>query len=254
MSECIYILALETSTQLGSVCLLRNDTLISERRSKNQKAHSDFLNQAVDEILSENSLTLRQIDLFATGIGPGSFTGIRIALNAAKTYSYIFKKPVVVSDSLTLLARNTLNLERPVLTLINAYKNMTYTSVFQYKGSQWHQLREPEAVRVNELSAWLKASPLTRDLGSMQVLGDGYETYLPFFELSLLERLERPSVAQGPVESVAFDFPLASTLGQLAYSMFNERQTIDWKLLKPLYIRASEAEETKRGFVFTPLK
>jgi tRNA threonylcarbamoyladenosine biosynthesis protein TsaB len=263
MNSSVRILALETSTHVGSVCLLENDQLISERRSENQRAHSDFLNQAIEEILTENSLKLNDVDLFATGIGPGSFTGIRIALNAAKTFSYIFRKPLVAIDSLTLLAHgssigeamgkaigssdSSAEQSRPVLTLINAYKNMTYTCVYQFKNSQWIQLREAEAVGVKSLSDWLLASPLTKDFTSFQVLGDGYKTYLPFFEPSVLEKMVRP-------EDSSFDFPLASTLGQLAYELFLKKQTMDWKLLRPLYIRASEAEETKRGLVFTPLK
>lgn len=258
MSSRVRILAMETSTQLGSVCLLENNQLLSERRSENQRAHSDFLNQGIEDILAENSLTLKDIDLFATGIGPGSFTGIRIALNAAKTFSYIFKKPLVAVDSLTLLAygsshgssagsESNAEKNRTVLTLINAYKNMTYTSLYRFDNSNWIQLREAEAVGVRGLSEWLSASPSTKDLTSLQVLGDGYRTYLPFFEPSLLEKMVR-------LGDSSLDFPLASTLGQLAYSMFVRKQTIDWNLLKPLYIRASEAEETKRGLLFTPLK
>lgn len=257
MSSSVRILAMETSTQLGSVCLFENRKLLSERRSENQRAHSDFLNLAIEEVLTENSLTLRDIDLFATGIGPGSFTGIRIALNAAKTFSYIFKRPLVAIDSLTLLAHGSRNgedeqgtqaeRECPVLTLINAYKNMTYTSLYQFKSSGWTQLREAEAVGVKDLAEWLSTSPLTKNFTPLKVVGDGYNTYLPFFEASLLEKLVRP-------KDSSFDFPLASTLGQLAYTLFIEKQTIDWKMLRPLYIRASEAEETKRGLVFTPLK
>ena len=240
------ILSLETSTGHGSVCLLENQKVLSERKSDNPKAHSDFLHHAIEEVLQEADLKIQDIDLFATGIGPGSFTGIRIAANAVKSFSYLTDKPIVAIDSLTLLVNQVQEKNMHVLTLINAYKNMNYSAVYRFENSTWTQVLEPKAVGAKNIQSWLMESDKTSDLKSFIVVGDGYNTYLPFFEPEILAKTVRP---QNPL-----DFPTAETLGKLAFLKANTGQTIGWKFVSPLYIRASEAEENKRGLIFSPLK
>ena len=59
----MYILAIETSTQLGSVSLLENNQLLGEKTSTQQKSHSDFVHQAIDDVLAKASIKLNQIDV-----------------------------------------------------------------------------------------------------------------------------------------------------------------------------------------------
>src|SRR5437868_5671072 len=114
------ILSLETSTLMGSAALSIDGKVIIEKSSRRQKSHSEVLNGFVDEILKSASLKLSDMDCFAVGQGPGSFTGIRIAGNIGKTFAYVYQKPMVSIDSLTLLAAACAR-DLPILAMINAY-------------------------------------------------------------------------------------------------------------------------------------
>lgn len=232
------ILALETSTLLGGVAVIENGKILAQEQCMRQKSHSEKINNFVENCLRESNLSLTDIDYFATGQGPGSFTGIRVAANAAKTYAYSFDKPLVSADSLENLAAQVSDTRRPVLAIINAFKNMVYTGLFDISGGLPTYLLGPTAIPVRELS-----QHITQECW---VVGDGYEAYYKFFPEELSAKLLRPEEP--------FDYPSASTLGLLAEKKIKLNKTMDWKSFLPLYIRASEAEETKKGILISPLK
>src|SRR5437868_12256809 len=96
--------AMETSTQLGGVAVIKDGQVLATESSLRQKSHSEVLNRFVQNCLTKANLKLTDIDAFAVGQGPGSFTGIRVAANAGKSFSYVYSKPLVTIDSLVLLA------------------------------------------------------------------------------------------------------------------------------------------------------
>lgn len=230
------ILALETSTLLGSACLFENDKVLEIESSLRQKSHSEVMNRYVDNILQKHGLELKDLDLFSVGQGPGSFTGIRIAGNIAKTYSFVTKKPIVTLDSLSLLALNLPAQSLPVLAIINAYKNMVYYGLFEPSFSFKQPptfIAGPSVTPVKYLEDVLKGKKCV-------VVGDGFDAYKDFFPESLSKLLVRPQ------EKV--DHPRADILAQIAPTLLRS-QTLDWKSFVPLYIRASEAEENQRGIL-----
>lgn len=228
------ILALESSTLLGSVALVVDGKIIGGKSSRRQKSHSEVLNLYAAEVLSKSSLDFEDIDYFAVSKGPGSFTGLRIAGNIAKTFSYSYNKPIVAIDSLTLLAGPAPR-DLPVLAIINAYKNMVYYGLFKNQNGYPEFLKGPSVIPVKSLGTILKEKCL--------VVGDGYAAYEKHFPEEVKNFIIRNSEVS--------DDPLASTLGLLALEQIALGLTLDWKSFVPLYIRASEAEENKRG-IFIP--
>lgn len=232
------VLAMETSTLLGGVAVIVNGQVVAEESSLRQKSHSENINPFVERCLQKARLNLDEIDLFAVGQGPGSFTGIRVAANAGKTYSYCFNKPLVTIDSLMLLAHQARKQKLPVLSIINAYKNMVYLGLFDVNKEEPIYLKGPEAVPVRDLKNIIHQDCL--------VVGDGWDAFHEYFPEELKSKLHR--LPEFP------DHPLAATLGLMAEARGKKGQTLDWKSFVPLYIRASEAEETKKGVMITPLK
>ncbi len=228
----INVLALETSTAHASVAVCRGDQVLATESSTSQRTHSEFLNPAIERCLMTAGLTLSQIDCFATGSGPGSFTGLRVAANIAKTFSMTFSKPLVVIDSLTLLmleARRRGAREQKILCLLNAHKNMNYTALFSEKINEL----KPCALTISELNQMELNSE-----GPVLCVGEGYRAYDRLYSDQFRSQLLRD-------ESYP-DYPLASTLGLACEEMIKRGQTIEWNLFEPLYIRASEAEENQR--------
>lgn len=232
------ILAMETSTHLGGVAVVIDGHVVADEFSLRQKSHTEIISPFVDECLKKANLKLEDIDAFAVGQGPGSFTGIRVAANAGKTFSYSFNKPLVTIDSLVLLAEQARGSAYPVLSIINAYKNMVYLGLFDMTGGEPTYIKGPEAIPVRELS-----KHIDRDV---TVVGDGWETYHEYFPEELAQKMHRPTEPR--------DYPEARTLALMSEKRALNKQTLDWKSFIPLYIRASEAEETKKGILISPLK
>ncbi|QLY25375.1 tRNA (adenosine(37)-N6)-threonylcarbamoyltransferase complex dimerization subunit type 1 TsaB [Bdellovibrio sp. KM01] len=232
------ILAMETSTLLGGVAVIQDGKVVAEESSQRQKSHTEIISPFVENCLKTAGLKLEEIDVFAVGQGPGSFTGIRVAANAGKTYAYSFNKPMVTIDSLMLLAEQCRPSKLPVLAIMNAYKNMVYLGLFDCSGEEPVYLKGPAAIPVRELSQHIDME--------VMVVGDGWETYHEYFPENMKSKMHRDSKFP--------DEPQARTLGLMAEKRAQRGQTLDWKSFIPLYIRASEAEETKKGILISPLK
>jgi tRNA threonylcarbamoyl adenosine modification protein YeaZ len=232
------ILAAETSTLLGSVAVLKDHQILAHKESMRQGSHSEVLNTFIEQALKEAQLTLQDIDLFATGIGPGSFTGIRICLNTIKTFSYCFNKPCATLNSLQNLASPFLSLKienRPVVSIINAYKNMVYLAVYKVENSKLLTIQEPQVVRVQNIEPYLKNNPY--------LVGDGYQAYQKYFETHYSGLYSRFIEAA--------DEPHATTLARWADQ--NPNLVLSWDQLLPIYLRESEAEENAKGIKYRPL-
>ncbi|RYZ89897.1 MAG: tRNA (adenosine(37)-N6)-threonylcarbamoyltransferase complex dimerization subunit type 1 TsaB [Proteobacteria bacterium] len=230
---------MDTSTLLGGVAVIKDGQVLSIESSLRQKSHTEIISPFVESCLTNAGIHLSEVGVFAVGQGPGSFTGIRVAANAGKSYAYAFGKPMVTIDSLTLLASTVRETTLPILAIMNAYKNMVYLGLFDLIEGQEPRYRlGPIAVPVRELPGLIKEKVL--------VVGDGYETYQEYLSDDFKKFLVR--------DAEYSDYPTAEALGLLAEKRALTHQTIEWNSFIPLYIRASEAEESKRGIIISPLK
>ncbi len=226
------VLALETSTSLGSVALL-TDKHCAYRESHRQRSHTEFINLALDQCLSECGLQLQDIDLIATSRGPGSFTGLRVAGNVAKTLAYSLKTKIYVIDSLALLAAQS-QFPKLSVAILNAYKNMLFVAAY----SQTKVLQEPSAMGLGEFEEFVKSLSENHPNQSVSCLGEGFTEYESQLSQNTKAILQRQTGEN--------DFPNAKALALLASQSHLLGQTIEWNSFVPLYIRASSAEENKR--------
>ena len=98
------ILCIETSTTVCSVCVTANEQVISFREINNGFTHSENLHVFIEEVLKEANLTLAQINAVAVSKGPGSYTGLRIGVSAAKGLCYALNIPLISVDTLQSMA------------------------------------------------------------------------------------------------------------------------------------------------------
>lgn len=240
------ILALESSTAHGSVALLDGGDVKLQTSSQEQKSHSEIVHLFIEQGLTELKWKIADIDLFASTIGPGSFTGIRVSINSAKSFSFVFNKPIIGVDSLLNLAHMNMDILKTstetmlVTCMINAYKNMVYLGQYSLASDKMAVVTPPTVVRVQDLGTVIKDKTL--------VVGDGYLVYEPH----LSEQIKPLFLRLNGLT----DYPTASMTGRLAQQIWNEKKpdsTFEWNLISPLYLRASEAEENKKGIKYTPL-
>lgn len=215
------ILALETSTDFGSCALWRDGTL-SERICPAGKPHSETLLPLVRELLAEAGVTVGQLDGIAFGVGPGAFTGLRVACGAAQGLAVAADVPLLPVTSLETIAAQS-GAER-VLALLDARMGEVYSAAYVRAGDV-HVLQgeirvsSPEAVALPEGPGWLAC-------------GNGIAAYP-----ALLERLTAAAI---PVR--ADILPTAAAVAGLAAPRALRGEGVDAALAAPLYVRDKVAK------------
>lgn len=121
------ILALETSTELGS-CALWRDGSVLERSCPAGRSHSETLLPLVREMLAEAGLSVSHLDAIAFGVGPGAFTGLRVACGAAQGLAVAANLPLIPVTSLETMA--SLSGAERVLALLDARMGEIYTGSY----------------------------------------------------------------------------------------------------------------------------
>jgi len=237
-------LILETSSPLGGLALIEFSHSLSlaknicSREWRRLSSHSELVTPSVISALEEVGWLLEDIDYFATGIGPGSFTGIRVSLNVIRSFAYATNKPVHAFTSLHALALSTNKQERPIVTLINAHKNMMYgAKYFWSKAGQLKELVPP--------SPWTLAKLPKLITETCLCVGDGFPAYQSQIPQALADQLIR--------DGSQSDEPRVAVFGARLFSGLGPEDFQEWKFVKALYIRASEAEEKLKGGLLKPL-
>jgi len=215
-------LGIETSSRLGSVALWRDGQPLGERVLSQALDHGALLFVELRRLFEELALAPSDLDLIAVSLGPGSFTGLRIGLTAARTAAYVLGKPLLGVGSLDVLAENAPPEARTVATALDAKRGDVYACVF---GREHGRLRRRSAYQV--------VKPEELDLPTpCHVLGDALARYRSAFErpgaVLLDEDLWRPR---------------ATVVARLGAERFAAGERQDLHSLEPLYLRRPEAEE-----------
>jgi tRNA threonylcarbamoyladenosine biosynthesis protein TsaB len=234
----VLILAFDTSSFAGSVALLEAERVIAQRQLDPARRSAQTLAPAIAEILAEANMRPADVRLVATTIGPGSFTGLRVAVTAAKTFAYAARCDVIGLSTLDVIAaqipssplagegsgvRGSTAARAEIHAVIDAQRKELFVARFR-SGKYGPERLGPDAIIAAQ--AWLDAlAPGTIVSGSA------------------LEKLE----SRLPPHVVAVPNPLrdpqATTVGQLAWREFQRGRRDDLWKLAPAYLRPSYAEE-----------
>lgn len=159
------LLALETSGDVCGVAVLRTGLFIAERTFRHGMHLSERLMGHIDGVLTDASASIADVDVFAVGLGPGSFTGTRIGVMTAKTLAAVLGRPIVGVDGLAALAAAYLGLsESIVVPLLPCRAGVVYTAAFRVDGVAPEMLFGAEALTPADLIARLEEIGATRVL------------------------------------------------------------------------------------------
>ncbi|MGY5354958.1 tRNA (adenosine(37)-N6)-threonylcarbamoyltransferase complex dimerization subunit type 1 TsaB [Wenyingzhuangia sp. IMCC45467] len=144
------ILTLETSTKNCSVGLAKDGVCIAlKEENKGDYSHAEKLHVFIEEILASKNIKPTDLDAVAVGKGPGSYTGLRIGVSAAKGLAYAIQKPLIAIDTLKILAK-TINIEQGLIVpMIDARRLEVYSAIFK---KDYTYLRSAEAEIIDEAS------------------------------------------------------------------------------------------------------
>ena len=217
------VLGIETSTGVGSVALTRDGTILGEVTLNQPRNHSAQLIPAIEALLKLLGLDLEGLDGISVGLGPGSFTGLRVGLSAAKGLALALDKPLVGVPSPDALARD-FPAEGLLCILLDAKRGLLYMGLYR-DGKRIGPLR---VVSPSEVLEVLKGKEVT-------LVGDGAILYRGVFE-------DVPGVKIHPQPV----YPSAKVVALLGEEKLKGGQRNDLSGLIPLYLRPPDAELKKK--------
>ena len=126
-----YILNIETATKNCSVSLAKNGELVAIKELNNgDYSHAEVLHVFIHEILTSNGVSSSELDAIAVSKGPGSYTGLRIGVSAAKGLSFAHDIPLISIDTLKSLARSISVTDGFIVPMIDARRLEVYSAIF----------------------------------------------------------------------------------------------------------------------------
>ena len=143
------VLAIDTSSNVATVAVMEDELLLGEYILNHKKTHSQKIMTMIEQILSELELTVRDIDIFAAAIGPGSFTGLRIGVATVKALAHATGKPVVSVGTLEALAYNVPYAEHIIVPIMDARRDNVFTASYIWDEG-FKEIGEPEAIGIDE--------------------------------------------------------------------------------------------------------
>ena len=213
------ILAIESSGSSLSIAISENSNVLTEYFYNAGKIHSDVLVPLTEKIIKDAKWELKDIDKFAVSCGPGSFTGIRVAMSVIKTLAQTLNRPVVSVDTLEIL-KNQLNIKNvKIVPAIDALRNEVY-------------VKDGKNIVIVPIEKFVKK--LKKYKNETIIIGNAVFAYSKL----LSKELGKNSVS---LQS-NLHFPKASTLALMAENI----DGTSFKNVEPIYGRKSWAEEKQK--------
>jgi tRNA threonylcarbamoyladenosine biosynthesis protein TsaB len=218
------VLALEASTLAGGVALLDGERLVAEYVLDVSLAHSERLLSTIDRVLGDAGWSPHDLDGLAVAVGPGSFTGLRVAVSTVKGLALALSVPIAAVPTLDAMAAAVPYARLPVCAVIAARRNEVYACLYR-----WEE-------------------------GGMRRQWD----YLALTPAALAERLTEPVILAGDVDAAVMSphaqplpaprrLPAPACVGMLGLQRLRSGDVVKPADLAPLYVRPPEAELKRRA-------
>jgi tRNA threonylcarbamoyladenosine biosynthesis protein TsaB len=222
------ILGIDTATPWGTIALYKNDAVIFELSLKAGKGGGEYLVSLLGDFMKKAGRAFEEIDLIATGTGPGSYTGIRVGLAAVKGLAEGLSRPVFGVNTLRIIAENARYAETNyIASVIDARRDQVYAALYQKTGADFKELEPPQVISVPQFATGL--GNLAPD--TVMICGDGSKVYQAKWKLH--------NIIIAPPD---WDRPLAGKVAQIAYREWVPSRRFTLDELTPCYLRRVEAE------------
>jgi len=214
------ILAIDTSTKMLSIAILEGDKIISNFHEENSMRHSSMLMPTIDKLLKNNKLKLKNINVIALSVGPGSFTGLRIGVSTVKGINLGLGIPIVAVPTLDVIAHNfTDETESALCPIIDAKKNKVYSSIYHVHLGGLTRASRDMLMGVDELIEKIKSQTL--------IFGDGALLYWDVLKRNKFIKLSRKDW-----------LPKAETVAKIGLKEARKKHFVNPDKLVPTYLHS----------------
>lgn len=223
------ILALDTSTKSQALALVYDGEAVARRLTRVRTNHSESLLQNIDDMLVQAGWTVDDLDLVTTGIGPGTFTGLRVGVSTAKAIARSGDIPIIGVCSLAATARPVSALfEGTCFAVCDARRGEVYVASYRITAGDVEAVTEPHAATPDTVRGYVDGVD-----GPVVLIGNGLRKF------PTLADWDRPDVR---VLSQPWDGPSSVSIALLGNAAFVADGPDDLAALEPNYVRPSDAE------------
>lgn len=224
------VLGIDTATPIASVGLIRDGSVLAEQSRATAASHAENLLPLIQHVLDHSQVSLSEVEGIGVTIGPGAFSGLRIALGTVKGFAYALSQRVAGVSTLLTLAHAVPDWTGRLCVVLDARKRAVYTAFFaRDAGGQIIRLTEDVVLSPEELT--------NRVFAPCLFVGDGVERYG-----AVIRENCGPHTAFIPLTAVP---SRGSTVARLAWARFKQGDHDDVAQLIPHYIRRSDAERNR---------
>ncbi|WP_292947607.1 tRNA (adenosine(37)-N6)-threonylcarbamoyltransferase complex dimerization subunit type 1 TsaB [Olleya sp. UBA1516] len=221
-----YILNIETSTTNCSVSLShKGETLVLKEDYGNGYSHAEKLHVYVDEVLKEAKISTLQLDAIAVSKGPGSYTGLRIGVSAAKGLAFALNIPLVSVSTLEALAHQVKADSGLIVPMLDARRLEVYSAIFD---TQFNSIRAIEAQVLDETSFQSYLSE-----NKVYFIGDGVAKTKALLDNNNAVFIENK-------------LPSADQMSALSFNKYKKSDTEDVAYFEPYYLKDFVAIKSKK--------
>ena len=224
----IYILNIETSTTNCSVSLSENGRLIGLKEDNSlEYSHAERLHVYIDEVLKTAKVSKTQIAAVGISKGPGSYTGLRIGVSAAKGLCYALKIPLISILTLEALAHQVVNPQGPIVSMLDARRLEVYSAIYD---TDYNETRttEAEVLTSESYKELLESTPV-------YFIGNGVA------KTQLLLSHQNAIFIENKL-------PSAAQMCTLTHAKFNDNDFEDVAYFEPYYLKDFIAIPSKKQF------
>ena len=225
------ILAIDTSGQNCSVAIIDEEKVICDFNLSIGTTHSETLLPMIDEVCKTSRIDLSEVDVLACGIGPGSFTGLRIGLATIKGFALAQNKNVIGVPTLDALAYNIANFEGIICSVLDARNNNVYAGIYKYENDKLVLQDDYITENLDTLIDILKSKN-----EKVMFVGDGAVSFKQQFKNALSENAK--------FAPLHLNNQLSSSVAKAALDRALENDFDDADTLNPMYLKKSQAERT----------
>ena len=218
------ILGIDTTTKF--LCLGAYDgAKIYEYNLELGTKHSALLVPTIKRVLDALQWHISEVDYFACGLGPGSFTGMRVGLATIKGLSWATKRPVIGISTLDILAQNVKDIDKDIIPIIDAKRELIYCSIYKKKNRKLSRIKPYMLLSIEEFFKIAKPDSI--------IFGDA----VSLFKEEIIRRVRGANILDKD-----YWYPKAHNIIALALERIKEKKFENSFGIRPIYLYPKECQ------------